>query len=91
LYIARNVLIHYFHVWSSVYYTIVSVASAVLCMHEYVCRVPANELDNCSIHSTPANRSDLYYFARNPDAGYCAVVIAPKIRKLEHKLEAEKK
>jgi len=28
---------------------------------------------------------------RNPNAGYCAAVIAPKIRKLEHKLEAEKK
>jgi peptide-methionine (S)-S-oxide reductase len=26
------------------------------------------------------------YFAKNPDAGYCQLVIAPKIRKLEHKL-----
>jgi peptide-methionine (S)-S-oxide reductase len=31
------------------------------------------------------------YFAKNPDAGYCSFVIAPKIRKLEHKLEAAKK
>lgn len=26
------------------------------------------------------------YFAKHPDQGYCQVVIAPKIRKLEHKL-----
>ena len=26
------------------------------------------------------------YFAKNPNAGYCQYVIAPKIRKLEHKL-----
>jgi peptide-methionine (S)-S-oxide reductase len=31
------------------------------------------------------------YFRKNPDQGYCAVVIAPKIRKLEHKLEGAKK
>lgn len=31
------------------------------------------------------------YFARNPNAGYCQVVIAPKIRQLEQKLAAEKK
>jgi peptide-methionine (S)-S-oxide reductase len=31
------------------------------------------------------------YFAKNPDAGYCSFVIAPKIRKLEHKLEAAAK
>lgn len=31
------------------------------------------------------------YFAKNPNAGYCQYVIAPKIRKLEHKLEATTK
>lgn len=31
------------------------------------------------------------YFRKNPDQGYCAVVIAPKIKKLEHKLEGAKK
>ena len=31
------------------------------------------------------------YFAKNPEAGYCSYVIAPKIRKLEHKLEGAKK
>ncbi|MEO6003990.1 MAG: peptide-methionine (S)-S-oxide reductase MsrA [Opitutus sp.] len=31
------------------------------------------------------------YFAKNPEAGYCSYVIAPKIRKLEHKLDAAKK
>ena len=31
------------------------------------------------------------YFAKNPNAGYCSYVIAPKIRKLEHKLEDAKK
>lgn len=31
------------------------------------------------------------YFAKNPNAGYCQYVIAPKIRKLEHKLEATAK
>lgn len=31
------------------------------------------------------------YFAKNPGEGYCSFVIAPKIRKLEHKLEAVKK
>jgi peptide-methionine (S)-S-oxide reductase len=30
------------------------------------------------------------YFAKNPTAGYCSYVIAPKIRKLEKKLEAVK-
>ena len=30
------------------------------------------------------------YFANNPNAGYCQFVIAPKIKKLEHKLGAEK-
>lgn len=31
------------------------------------------------------------YFRKNPNHGYCAVVIAPKIKKLEHKLEAAKR
>ena len=30
------------------------------------------------------------YFRRNPQAGYCAYVIAPKIKKLEKQLSAEK-
>jgi len=30
------------------------------------------------------------YFRKNPNAGYCRVVIAPKIEKLEHQLAAEK-
>ena len=30
------------------------------------------------------------YFAKNPNQGYCSMVIAPKIRKLEKKLEAVK-
>jgi peptide-methionine (S)-S-oxide reductase len=30
------------------------------------------------------------YFAKNPTAGYCTYVIAPKVRKLEKKLEAAK-
>ena len=30
------------------------------------------------------------YFRRNPNQGYCRVVIAPKIRKLEKQIEAEK-
>jgi peptide-methionine (S)-S-oxide reductase len=30
------------------------------------------------------------YFAKNPSAGYCSFVIAPKIRKLEKKLNAGK-
>src|SRR5688500_16715248 len=30
------------------------------------------------------------YFAKNPNAGYCSYVIAPKIRKLEKKLQAVK-
>ncbi|HVS54441.1 MAG TPA: peptide-methionine (S)-S-oxide reductase MsrA [Opitutaceae bacterium] len=36
----------------------------------------------------PAEEYHQDYFARNPNAGYCAFVIAPKIRKLEHSLEA---
>lgn len=31
------------------------------------------------------------YFRRNPNAGYCALVIAPKVKKLEKELAAEKK
>lgn len=31
------------------------------------------------------------YFRKNPNAGYCSYVIAPKVRKLEHKLAAEQK
>jgi len=30
------------------------------------------------------------YYAKNPNAGYCSMVIAPKIRKLEKKLNAVK-
>lgn len=39
----------------------------------------------------PAEEYHQDYFARNPHAGYCAYVIAPKIKKLEHALAAEKK
>src|SRR2546430_5730427 len=35
----------------------------------------------------PAEEYHQDYFARNPNAGYCSFVIAPKIRKLEHQLE----
>lgn len=31
------------------------------------------------------------YFKRNPNAGYCSFVIAPKVKKLEAALQAEKK
>lgn len=31
------------------------------------------------------------YFRRNPNAGYCAYVIAPKVKKLEKQIAAEKK
>jgi peptide-methionine (S)-S-oxide reductase len=31
------------------------------------------------------------YFRRNPHAGYCAYVIAPKVKKLEKQIAAEKK
>lgn len=37
-----------------------------------------------------AERYHQDYFAKNPNAGYCAYVIAPKVRKLEKKLEAAK-
>jgi peptide-methionine (S)-S-oxide reductase len=39
----------------------------------------------------PAEDYHQDYFAKHPDEGYCQVVIAPKIKKLEHKLEAGKK
>ncbi len=39
----------------------------------------------------PAEEYHQDYFARNPNAGYCSFVIAPKIKKLEHKLADEKK
>lgn len=39
----------------------------------------------------PAEEYHQDYFARNPNAGYCSYVIAPKIKKLEHKLADEKK
>lgn len=39
----------------------------------------------------PAEDYHQDYFAKHPDQGYCSFVIAPKIRKLEHKLAAAKK
>ena len=39
----------------------------------------------------PAEEYHQDYFVRNPNAGYCSYVIAPKIKKLEHALAAEKK
>ena len=39
----------------------------------------------------PAEEYHQDYFARNPNAGYCSYVIAPKITKLEHKLADERK
>ena len=39
----------------------------------------------------PAEKYHQDYFAKNPNAGYCQFVIAPKIKKLEHTLEAEKR
>ena len=39
----------------------------------------------------PAEKYHQDYFAKNPTAGYCQFVIAPKIKKLEHALEAGKK
>lgn len=38
----------------------------------------------------PAEEYHQDYFRRNPNAGYCQFVIAPKIKKLESSLEAEK-
>ncbi len=39
----------------------------------------------------PAEDYHQDYFAKHPNQGYCTYVIAPKIRKLEHGLEAERK
>lgn len=39
----------------------------------------------------PAEAYHQDYFAKHPNEGYCSFVIAPKIKKLEHKLEAAKK
>jgi peptide-methionine (S)-S-oxide reductase len=39
----------------------------------------------------PAEDYHQDYFRKNPTEGYCRVVIAPKIKKLEHQLEAEKR
>lgn len=39
----------------------------------------------------PAERYHQDYFAKNPNAGYCQFVIAPKVRKVEQKLQAGKK
>ncbi|MEO7413324.1 MAG: peptide-methionine (S)-S-oxide reductase MsrA [Opitutaceae bacterium] len=39
----------------------------------------------------PAEKYHQDYFRKNPNAGYCSVVIAPKIKKLQKELEAEKK
>jgi peptide-methionine (S)-S-oxide reductase len=39
----------------------------------------------------PAEKYHQDYFRKNPDAGYCAFVIAPKVKKLEKQLAAEKK
>lgn len=39
----------------------------------------------------PAEAHHQDYFRRNPNAGYCAYVIAPKVKKLEEQIAAEKK
>ncbi len=39
----------------------------------------------------PAEKYHQDYFARNPNAGYCRFIIAPKIQKLEKDQKAEKK
>ncbi len=39
----------------------------------------------------PAEKNHQDYFKLNPNAGYCRVVIAPKIKKLEQQLATEKK
>jgi peptide-methionine (S)-S-oxide reductase len=39
----------------------------------------------------PAEEDHQDYFRRNPNAGYCSYVIAPKIKQLEQKIAAEKK
>lgn len=38
-------------------------------------------------HFWPAEDYHQDYFDKHPDQGYCQMVIAPKIRKLEHKLQ----
>ena len=38
----------------------------------------------------PAEDYHQDYFAKHPDAGYCSVVIRPKVDKLKHLLETEK-
>lgn len=38
----------------------------------------------------PAEAYHQDYFAKHPESGYCQFVIAPKIKKLEHKLETKK-
>ena len=38
----------------------------------------------------PAEDYHQDYFAKHPDAGYCSVVIRPKVDKLKHMLETEK-
>jgi peptide-methionine (S)-S-oxide reductase len=38
----------------------------------------------------PAEDYHQDYFAKHPDAGYCSVVIRPKVNKLKHLLETEK-
>jgi len=42
-------------------------------------------------HFWPVEDYHQDYFEKHPDRGYCQMVIAPKIRKLEHKLATEKK
>ena len=39
----------------------------------------------------PAEKYHQDYFRLNPNAGYCAYVIAPKVKKLEKQIAAEKK
>ena len=39
----------------------------------------------------PAEDYHQDYFAQNPNAGYCQFIIAPKIKKLQGELKAEKK
>ena len=38
----------------------------------------------------PAEDYHQDYFAKHPNEGYCRIVIAPKVKKLEHKLGAGK-
>jgi len=39
----------------------------------------------------PAEKYHQDYFRLNPNAGYCAYVIAPKVKKLEQQIATEKK